>query len=93
MDYDNSVVETTTENIYVDNDVTGKNTEPKEVVDFYIEAKKIFRKASMNLRDWMFNKNSEMKEVPSDDRATQCSMEILGLQWTIESDRICLNKK
>ena len=33
MDYDNSEVETITVNIYVDNDVTGKNTE-KEAADF-----------------------------------------------------------
>ena len=65
----------------------------KEAVDFYIEAKKIFRKASMNLRDWLSNNNSVMKEIPSDDRANRGPMKILGLTWDIESDMIGLNKK
>ena len=54
----------------------------------YIEAKKIFRKASMNLCDCMLNKNSMMKEIPSDDRANQGPIEVLGLIWDIESDMI-----
>ena len=34
-----------------------------------------------------------MKEIPSDDRANQSSMKLLGLTWDIESDLIGLNKK
>ena len=49
------MAETVRENIPVDNVVTGKDT-VKEAVEFYIEAKKIFRKASLNLRDWMSKK-------------------------------------
>ena len=71
------------ENIYVGNVVSGKDT-LKEAVEFYIEAKKIFRKASMNLREWMSNNNSVIKEIPSDDRANQGPMKILGLTWYIE---------
>ena len=56
-DYDNSVAETVRENIYVDNAVTRKDT-VKEAVDFYIEAKKIFRKASMDVLDLLSNINS-----------------------------------
>ena len=41
----------------------------KEAVDLYIEAKKIFRKSSMNLHDCMSNNKSVMKEIPSGDRA------------------------
>ena len=62
-------------------------------VEFYTEAKKISRKASMNLRDWMSNNNSVMKEIPSDGSANQGPMKILGLTWYIESDMIGLNKK
>ena len=47
----------------------------------------------MNLRDWMYNNNSVMKEIPSDDRANQGPMKILGPIWYIESDMIGLNKK
>ena len=74
------------------NVVSGKDT-LKKAVEFYIEAKKIFRKASMNLREWMSNDNSVIKEIPSDDRANQGPMKILGLTWYIESDMIGLNKK
>ena len=42
-DYENSVGETVRENIYVDNVVTGKETE-KEAVDFYKEGKKYLEK-------------------------------------------------
>ena len=76
----------------MDNVVTGKDT-VKEAVDFYIEAKKIFRKASMNLRDLLSNNNSVMLEIPSDDRANRGPMTILGLTLDIESDMIDLNKK
>ena len=76
----------------MDNVVTGKDT-VKEAVDFYIESKKIFRKASMNLRDWMSNNNSMMKEIPSDDRASRVFLKILGLTWNIENNMIGLNKK
>ena len=47
----------------------------------------------MNLCDWLSNNNSVMKEIPSDDRANQGPMKILGLTWDIESDMIGLNKK
>ena len=43
------------ENIYVYvciNVISGKTT-IMEVVDFYKEANQIFKKASINLRDWM----------------------------------------
>ena len=69
---------TVREKIYEDKVVTGKDT-VKEAVDFYIEAKKIFRKASMNLRDWLSNNNLVMKEIPGDDRASRGPMKILGL--------------
>ena len=84
--------ETIRENIYVDNVITGKDT-IIEAVNFYTEAKQIFTKASMNLRDWMSNDESVMKEIAIEDRADQGTMKILGLTWVIESDRICLNRQ
>ena len=46
----------------------------------------------MNLRDWMSNDESVMKEIAIEDRADQGTMKILGPTWVIESDRICLNR-
>ena len=47
----------------------------------------------MNLRDWMSNNDSVMKEIPSDDRANRGPMKILGLTRDIESDMIDFNKQ
>ena len=40
------------ENIYVDNVMLGA-TSVKEAFEIYIESKRIFQGASMNLREWM----------------------------------------
>ena len=87
--YRNSVAETIRDNIYVDNVVT-RTTTVTEAVNFYIKAKRIFKGASMNLRDWMSNDESVMNEIPLDDRASQGPMKILGLTWIIENDTLCL---
>ena len=89
--YDNSVATRIRENIYVDNVITGHDTS-EEVVQFYREAKQIFSDASMNLRDWMFNSQSVMKQIPDVDKADQRPMKILGLTWYVESDMLCLGK-
>ena len=76
----------------MDKVITGKDT-IKETVNFYKEAKQIFTKATMNLRDWMSNDASVMKEITMGDRANQGPMKIIGLTWVVESDRICLNRQ
>ena len=80
--YENPIAETIRENIYVDNVITGKDT-IREAVNFYTEAKQIFNKASMNLRDWVSNDESVMKEIAIEDRANQGPMKVLGLTWDI----------
>ena len=47
----------------------------------------------MNLRDWMSNDESVMKEIPVDDSAKQGPMKILGLTWVIEDDMIGISKQ
>ena len=73
--YENPTAETMRENIYVDNVITGKDT-IREAVNFYTEAKQIFSKASMNLRDWVSNDESVMKEIAIEDRANQGPMKV-----------------
>ena len=90
--YGHSVADTIRNNIYVDNVVTGTDT-ITEAVNFYTEAKQIFKGASMNLRDWMSNDQSVMNEIPVDDRANQGPMKILGLTWMVENDTICLKRQ
>ena len=77
-DYENAAAKTVRENIYEEKVVTGKDT-VKEAVDFNIEAKKIFRKGSMNLRECLSNNNLVMKKIPGDDRASRGPMKILSL--------------
>ncbi len=48
------VADKVVENIYVDHVIVGVDS-IEEVTAFYHEAKEIFQKASMNLREWMSN--------------------------------------
>lgn len=89
--YENSVTNGIRENIYVDNVITGKDT-VDEAVSFYREAKQIFRKASMNLRDWMSNDELVMTQIPDGDKAGHGPMKILGLTWLVQNDMLCLEK-
>ena len=89
--YESSVANSIRQNIYVDNVITGKDT-AYEAVDFYRDAKQIFRKASMHLRDWMSNGESVMKQIPDSDKAGHGRMKILGLTWLVHDDMLCLGK-
>ena len=53
-------------NIYVDNVITGSES-VENAVKFYTEAKQIFTKAGMNLRDWATN-NQETLDIIKSDR-------------------------
>lgn len=63
-----------------------------EVVHFDKEAKQIFKKASINLRDWMPNDESVIERIPHNDEANQDPMKFLGLVWLIYDDMLSLSK-
>ena len=46
----------------------------------------------MNLRDWMSNDESVMKQIPDGDKAGQGPMKILGLTWLVQDNMLCLGK-
>ena len=76
-------------NIYVDNVITGTAT-IKSTVEFYKEAKEIFTKASVNLRDWTSNFQEVLNEIPMTDKYQGKTMKVLGLTWTIKDDKLSL---
>ena len=80
-------------NLYVDNVISGWNTE-QEVVHYYKESRAIMSSAKFNLRSWASN-STELKiiasqEGTSDDNTT---VNILGLHWNPNTDKISLAAK
>lgn len=73
----------------MDHAITGTET-ARSAVEFYKEAKEIFTKASMNLRDWISNNQQVLAEIPRTDKYQGKTMKVLGLTWTIEDDKLSL---
>ncbi len=78
------------DHIYVDNVVCGVDCE-EEALQFYTEAKNIFEKASMNLREWASNCTEFTSAIPRSDNACEERMKVLGLHWHIENDTFRIN--
>jgi len=80
-------------NLYVDNAISGRNTEQK-VLHYYRESRAIMSNAKFNLRSWASNcaklKAVASQEGTSDDNTT---VNILGLRWNPNTDDILLASK
>ena len=76
-------------NIYVDNVITGVSSED-EAIEFYKEAKSIFQKATMNLREWGSNSNRLLEAIPPSDNCGGRNVKVLGLKWNSETDELQL---
>ena len=70
------------QNIYVDNVMLGA-TSVKEACDNYVESKKIFQGASMNLREWMSNSIEFLGLLAKTEVSVGNVMKIL---WNYQSD-------
>ena len=57
------------DNIYVDNIALGTNS-IQEAYNIYEQAKQIFERASMNLRQWSSNCNEFLDSLPNEDKST-----------------------
>ena len=77
--------------IYVDNIITGTDNEG-EAIQLYKEAKRMFKDASMNLREWLSNSDVVNKCIPVEDKADQNGTNILGHVWDFMNDKIALKK-
>jgi len=64
-------------NIYVDNASVGGDS-VQEACCIYKEAKALFRKASMNLREWTSNCKKFLDCLPVKERSTGTVMKVFG---------------
>ena len=75
--------------IYVDNLITGVNC-VSEAKALYTEAKAMYNEGSMNLRAWIANTDEVNATFTTADKAEVKSLKVLGHQWNIADDTICL---
>ena len=83
--YGTSLASYIRENIYVDNIMLGA-TSVKEAFEIYVESKKIFQEASMNLREWMSNSNEFLSLLSKAEVSGGNMMKIFGIQWNHQCD-------
>jgi len=72
-------------NIYVDNVSLGADS-VQEACCIYKEARTLFRKASMNLREWASNCKQFLDCLPVKERSTGTVMKVFGLLWNNVED-------
>ena len=76
-------------NIYVDNVLIGTDS-VEQTFSIYQEAKEIFRKASMNLREWNSNAVEFLESLSADERVSSADgkVKVLGLLWNVKDDLV-----
>ncbi|KAL9958393.1 hypothetical protein ACROYT_G035399 [Oculina patagonica] len=87
---DTPVAKKISDNMYVDNMITGVATS-EEADEFYKEAKCLFQSSSMNLREWASNSQDFLQSIPESDRTSGDTMKVLGTTWNMKSDTIIIN--
>ena len=73
------------DNIYVDNVLLGANS-VQNAYEIYLESKDIFKKASMNLREWISNCSEFLNLLPESDVVRGSIVKIFGIPWNYEED-------
>ena len=78
------------ENVYVDNVLSGCNTED-ELLVYYTQSRDIMSQAKFNLRSWSTN-NHQLKQVTMEDKTSDSSTTVglLGLRWNTSTDILSL---
>lgn len=64
----------------MDNLVTGVDS-VNQGRELYKEAKSVFAKASMNLREWSTNSDDLMESIPVEDKDEKETLKVLGHMW------------
>ena len=85
-----SITHHITDNMYVDNMITGVETSTK-AHELYKEAKTLFQSASMNLREWASNSSEFLQNIPECDRTSAETMKVLGTCRKLTTDTIFIN--
>ena len=73
------------DNIYVDNVLLGANS-VQNAYEIYLESKDIFKRASMNLREWISNCSEFLNLLPESDVVRGSIVKIFGIPWNYEED-------
>ena len=76
-------------NIYVDNVLIGLDS-GKGCSGIYKEAKLLFQKAAMNLREWNSNCVEFLRSLPIGERTSSRTTKVLGLLWDEVEDTISI---
>ena len=88
--YRSSIAQDMLTNLYVDNIVTGCESEDNAVL-YYNTARSIMKEAQFNLRSWASNShkltNLATKDKVDDGNST---VNVLGLQWDTQTDMLSL---
>jgi len=80
-------------NLYVDNIITGRNVE-QDVLNYYQKARAIMCDARLNLRSWSSNNAAlTTTAVKNNTIEKASSVNVLGLRWIPESDKLHLATK
>lgn len=87
---DTPVAKKISDNMYVDNMITGVAT-PEQPDEFYKEAKSVFQSSSMNLCEWASNSKEFLQSIPESDRTSGDTIKVLGTTWNMNSDTIFIN--
>ncbi|PIC33821.1 hypothetical protein B9Z55_013668 [Caenorhabditis nigoni] len=76
-------------NLYVDNVLFVANS-IEDLVKVYFQAKQLFGKMFMNLREFLVNSNTVMEKINEKDRAPSSTNKLLGLMWDSKKDTLSI---
>ena len=86
---DNWITKDLTENMYMDNVVTGTNCDDKALE--YSLSRSYLQEAGMNLRQWTSNSTALNRRAQEDNAHAAQTTKILGLTWNSTNDMLSLS--
>ena len=91
--YRSSIAQDMLINLYVDNIVTGCNSE-EDALLYYNTARSIMKDAQFNLRSWASN-SRKLTSLAAQDNVndSNSTVNVLGLQWETQTDTLSLTSK
>ena len=87
---DNWITKDLTENMYMDNVVTGTNCDDK-ALEYYSLSRSYLQEAGMNLRQWTSNSTALNRRAQEDNAHAAQTTKILGLTWNATNDMLSLS--
>nr|CAD2176294.1 unnamed protein product [Meloidogyne enterolobii] len=87
--FNNELSKEMAKNTYVDNILFQCSTE-EEALDKITTAKEIFKKAAMNIQEFLSHRRTIMEQIPEEDRLDKAKAQVLGIKWNTDDDSIAL---